>query len=325
MSLTRACLSSSVLFVCLFVCNIFTCQQYFMPTVRCIRMRQQLPLPPPLLPAACPFALLSLRWRGTQPPQDRRSGGTTTTSTAATMTTTACNIHACLPQFACCSAGSTPAPRCTLFVQNCAHVLRNFSCVSMRRHCRSLCRCLRFACNKITVSVSRTQLLPLLLSLIANAMATTTKSKTQFSAFAYIFVTMSTSFCIHCPAHGAISHSSAQLNRNTCFKTFAARDLQAASSTTASILTLKILFSHVWQTILYYIYNVICIINNITLPLIEGYKSSCWYAEIYMESTSQLIRAQVSPSVCTFPFVGCRKSKILRIIHTLTLTRHIAA
>lgn len=228
MSFTRACLSASVRsFVCLFVCNIFTCQQYFMPTVRCIRMRQQLPLlPAPLL---CRVSLDAARNRPKNVAQVERQ---LHSRRRATFTLTCRNLPAALlvlllPLLLLLHA----SPACLLlpcrfFVQNCAHVLRNFSCVSMRRRRHCLC----FACNKITVSVSRTQLWPLLLllllplwllflllfcPLITNAMATTTKSKTQFSAFAYIFVTMSTSFWNHCPAHGTITHSAVHLNSNT--------------------------------------------------------------------------------------------------------------
>lgn len=95
--LARVSLRPSVPFVCLFVCNIFTCQQYFMPTVRCIRMRQQLPLPP--APLLCRLSLDAARNRPKNVAQVERQLHTTTA---------ACNIHACLPQFACCFA--SPAP-----------------------------------------------------------------------------------------------------------------------------------------------------------------------------------------------------------------------
>lgn len=102
MSFTRACLSASVRpTVCLFVCNIFTCQQYFMPTVRCIRMLQQQLLPP--APLLCRVSLDAARNQPKNVAQVERQLHTST----ATMTT-ACNIHACLPQFACCFA--SPAP-----------------------------------------------------------------------------------------------------------------------------------------------------------------------------------------------------------------------
>lgn len=203
--LARVSLRPSVPIVCLFVCNIFTCQQYFMPTVRCIRMRQQLPLPPAPCSVDSPLTRhataprTSLRWNDNYIRRRRRA-----TFTLACRNLPAALLVLLLPLLlqACPACLLSP---CGFFVQNCAHVLRNFSCVSMRRHRHCLC-C--FACNKITVSVSRTQLrlflllLPLWLlyllllfcPLITNAMATTTKSKTQFSAFAYIFVTMSTSF-----------------------------------------------------------------------------------------------------------------------------------
>lgn len=99
----RVSLRPSVPFVCLFVCNIFTCQQYFMPTVRCIRMRQQLPLPLPPAPLLCRLSLDATRNRPKNVAQVERQLHTTTAAM-----TTACNIHACLPQFACCFA--SPAP-----------------------------------------------------------------------------------------------------------------------------------------------------------------------------------------------------------------------
>lgn len=173
-----------------------------MPTVRCIRMRQQLPLlPAPLL---CRVSLDAARNRPKNVAQVERQlhSRRRATFTLACRNLPAALLVLLLPLLLLLHA----SPACLLlpcrfFVQNCAHVLRNFSCVSMRRRRHCLC----FACNKITVSVSRTQLWPLLLPLwllflllfcplITNAMATTTKSKTQFSAFAYIFVTMSTSF-----------------------------------------------------------------------------------------------------------------------------------
>lgn len=224
MSFTRACLSASVRPSLSFVCLCAT----FSPVNNiscplCVALecdnscRCRLPLCPVDSPltrhATAPRT--SLRWNDNYIRRRRRA-----TFTLACRNLPAASLVLLLPLLLQACPGCLLSP-CGFFVQNCAHVLRNFSCVSMRRHRHCLC-C--FACNKITVSVSRTQLrlflllLPLWLlfcPLITNAMATTTKSKTQFSAFAYIFVTMSTSFWNHCPAHGTITHSAVHLHRNT--------------------------------------------------------------------------------------------------------------